>query len=110
SKETTRNDTGSAGTLIQGAGSISQIGGSGNQATINNIGVEPPLPNVTWTSTPVTSKIGNTFGVALELMVDRPFSNPTFWALCDRPCASDGGAIKVEGAMFQTQPGWDENN
>ncbi len=112
SGNTQTGGTGNAqvGTLTQGPGSIAQIGGTGNQASITNIGIEPPLPNVTWTLKAMPSGESKNPAVELEMRVDRPLSNPTFRAVCDRPCQSESGSIHVPGAMFQTQRGWDETN
>lgn len=42
-KEQTKRDTVKTGSITQGSGSIAQIGGSGNQATINNLAPTPRM-------------------------------------------------------------------
>ena len=48
SRQSRGNNSPNVGPITQGPGSIAQVGGSGNQATVNNFG-SPPPPPLQWT-------------------------------------------------------------
>lgn len=86
--------------ITQGSGSIAQVGGTGNQATVNNY--EPLPPTVTWKHVEVPSNFTSTKypRAAATLWLDRSWPDAKFGVLCDRPCKGVGtsGVAGYNGA------------
>lgn len=125
---TSGSDSPAVGSITQGAGSIAQVGGTGNQATVNNF--EPLPPHVNWShemvepnSNPMKPYQGWSIGGADEgsrkdhEMRAQFVKNPgvlvtlspesawgEFGATCDRPCESINAQFLSSGgsAIGQT--------
>jgi hypothetical protein len=91
--------------IVQGQGSITQIGGTGNQAKVENYIAEPPLPTVTWSTDARPDG-----SIYVQMSVSETFANPAFRAICDNPCLSGDGGISVGGRMFSTHSDGDAND
>jgi hypothetical protein len=84
------------GTLNQGAGSISQIGGAGNQATVNNLSTRPD-PVFHWDQVPFDASASESRpGVTLTIWTDGIMDLPAFMAKCDRPCGNVSAILQGE--------------
>jgi hypothetical protein len=92
------NSSPPATTVVQAPGSAfsqNQQGGI-TAGTINQYGVTPPDPEVSWRpfeqSQPANAQHPRTFG---KITVNRPYENALFAVICDRPCSAKG--FSVEG-------------
>lgn len=72
--------------ITQGAGSIAQIGGTGNSATVIN--TRPALPHASWQT---IQNFGN--AVRLRIGVDKAYPGAMFAVVCDRPCEPTAAEI-----------------
>jgi hypothetical protein len=72
------------GSITQGAGSIAQIGGSGNSATL--ITATHPIPHLSSFPDDRTDVRNGHPMTFVKIKLDGLFDNPRFAVICDRPC------------------------
>jgi hypothetical protein len=76
------------GSITQGSGSIAQVGGENNSATVNNLTTRPD-PAIHWTQEPFAASASETRpGVRITIWTEGPMDLPAFLAKCDRPCGN----------------------
>lgn len=95
------------GSLTQGAGSVAQIGGENNSATVNNLTTRPD-PIIHWEQHQFGASESETRpGVLVTIWTDGPMDLPAFVAKCDRPCGTVDAAIRTglsQAGYFSGQP------
>jgi hypothetical protein len=98
---TSGSNSPAVGGITQGPGSIAQIGGSGNQATVNNL-TSRPDPQLT-----EKLEAGETPDKAtVKITVHGPMDEPAFVVTCDTPCESIDASIRTgaqEAAYYNFQ-------
>jgi hypothetical protein len=88
SVSTSGSNSPAVGGINQGPGSIAQVGGSGNQAMVNNLTTRPD-PVFHWDQEVFSvSESENRPGVNLKIWTDGPMDMAGFLAYCDHPCGS----------------------
>jgi hypothetical protein len=86
---TTGNGGNAVGGITQGPGSIAQVGGEHNTATVNNL-TNRPDPVFHWEVKAFEASPGieSRPGVTITIWADGMMDVPAFLAFCDRPCGS----------------------
>jgi hypothetical protein len=89
-------NSGAVGSVTQGPGSIAQIGGSNNSATVVNPGPLPPDVHWRIEDLPPTKGAKNP-EVWVRISINRPFLEPKFAVTCDRPCKGVTAEVMSSG-------------